>query len=198
MALIWAWIICAVPGLAVACAYPAPLRSVNTTLLAVLEAGGEVSIHHRNRLARTVGGIVPDQLKQHLAQDVARRDARAAAAVIDVAVALADGRGIRLSDDLRDPVARLGAAIQSDCAGSGQVAGGADAAVGAEHGTRRDPTQGARALTFREGVARLSLTFTVYMTFLAFLLGVRRYVRNRPSAARADMSQVPDKPEGAP
>jgi len=187
------------PSLVVACVYPAPLRSVNTTLLAVLDAGGTVSIHQRNQLARAVSGFSPDALKRTLSQDVSRGDARAARRVIDTATALASGRGVAVDTGLRDPVSRLGAAITSECAGAGQVAGAGGAAAGAEHGARRTDIQGGRALTFREGVARLSLTFTIYLVFLAFLLGVRRHVHQRARLAednqRPTASSGQDEPE---
>lgn len=46
-------------------------------------------------------------------------------------------------------------------------------------------------LTFREGVMRLSLTFTLYMVFLAFLLGLRRHLRQRADG----MAAVPEPPQ---
>ncbi|WP_299297536.1 hypothetical protein [uncultured Tateyamaria sp.] len=188
----------ALPTLAAACAYPAPLRSVNATLLAVLDAGGTVSIHHRNRLVRAIAGLEGEALKRTIAQEVARGDARAAGQVIDTATALAAGRGMVVDPGLRDPVSRLGASIQSQCSGTSQVASGTDAAAGAEHGDRRDVTVGGRALTFREGVARLSLTFTIYLVFLAALLGIRRHVHQRARAQQDGVAPPvagPDEPE---
>lgn len=173
------------PGLLLACAYPTPLRVANATLLSILDEGGQVSIHRRDRLARAMAQMSPDVVKRTVSQDARRRDARAAHAVIDAATALASGRGMRLEEDMRAHVMRLDRAADVSCSGSDGVASGSDEADGAEHGTTRETDRGARALTFRERVTRLSLTFTLYMAFLAFLFGLRRQLRERVAKAPA-------------
>ncbi len=183
------------PAMVWACAFPAPLRSVNTTLLAVLDNGGTVSIHQREALRRAMSQVTPDALKRTLRQDIARRDARAAGAVIDTAVALAGGRGMAVPLELREDVARLEQAVRGACTGTAVSAGGTEDAKSAEHGSDRSEGSGGRALTFREGVARLSITFTIYLAFLAFLLGARRSIKDRIRAARAAEPAQPDDAE---
>lgn len=167
------------PALVWACAYPLPLRHANTTLLAALDGGGTVTIHQREALRRVMAQVSPDVLKRQLRQEVARRDARAAGVVIDTAVALASGRGMTVAPNLRDDVARLGQAVKAACLGQASVAGKGEAAQSVEHGTARSEGDGGRALTFREGVTRLSITFTIYLVFMAFVLGIRRTIKER-------------------
>ncbi|WP_299048449.1 hypothetical protein [uncultured Tateyamaria sp.] len=173
------------PAVAIACAYPGGLRATNSALLAILDAGGTVSVHHRQTLRRHLDQINPAAVMQSLDQDVSRRDARAAGAVLATAQALADGRGLQVDGALRDDLRRVSDAVDAACSGGTDVAVGPEQADGAEHGTDRSEGQGGRGLTFREGVARLSLTFTLYLAFLAFLLGLRRQWRERSRAAPA-------------
>ncbi|MEM8654670.1 MAG: hypothetical protein AAGF36_07975 [Pseudomonadota bacterium] len=165
---------------------------MNTLFLDILNQGGAVSVNQRSAITRGLSQINPDALKQQLQQDLSRRDARAANAVIDVAVAFSAGRGIRLDDGLRPHVERLRAAVDSTCSGQVDAATSGQAATEAEHGTERSTGNGGRPLTFREGVVRLSLTFTTYLIFLAFLLGFRREWRTR--RARLEASRPPDPP----
>lgn len=172
-----------------------PLRVANETLLSILDGGGNVSVHQRGRLARAVAQMSPDVVKQTLFQEVKRRDARAAHNVIDTALALASGRGMTVDKGLRDDILRVDQAVDASCSGSDSAASGAEDADGAEHGVaRRQTGWGGRVLTFREGVLRLSLTFTIYMVFLAFLLGLRRHLRQRAAerAATSDPLQRND------
>ncbi len=168
---------------ALACAYPVPLRVANGTLLSVLDGGGNVSVHQRDRLARAMAQMSPEVVKRTLSQDARRRDARAAHAVIDTALALASGRGVTVDEGLRDHVVRLDQAVDASCSGSDSAVSGSEDADGAEHGVTRPTDRGERSLTFREGVKRLSLTFTIYMVFLAFLFGLRRHLRQRSTEA---------------
>ncbi|WP_189368108.1 hypothetical protein [Tateyamaria omphalii] len=181
-------------SMALACAYPVPLRVANGTLLAILDAGGNVSNHQRDRLARAMAQIAPDVVKRTLSDEARRRDARAAHAVIDTALALANGRGMTVDEGLRDQVFRLDQAVDASCSGSNSAASGEEDAHSSEHGVTRQTGGGGRALTFREGVARLSLTFTLYMVFLAFLFGLRRHFRQRAADAEetSDPQQVED------
>ncbi|WP_299551489.1 hypothetical protein [uncultured Tateyamaria sp.] len=181
-------------GMAMACAYPTPLRVANGTLLSILDGGGQVSVHQRDRLARAMAQMSPEVVKRTLSQDTPRRDARAAHAVIDTALALASGRGMTVNEGLRDHVVRLDQAVDATCSGGNSAASGNDDADGAEHGTPRQTDRGGRSLTFREGVARLSLTFTLYMVFLAFLFGFRRqlHLRAAENAAPSEPLQGND------
>jgi len=164
---------------ALACVYPTPLRVANGTLLAVLDQGGTVSVHQRNRLARAMEQMAPDIVKKTISQDARRRDARAAHAVIDTAFALASGRGMTVDEAMWDHVTRLDQAIDVSCSGSDSAVSGSQDANGTEHGLNRQDNRGGRPVTFSEGVTRLSLTFTLYMVFLAFLFGLRRHLRHR-------------------
>ncbi|MEL6464699.1 MAG: hypothetical protein AAFQ58_07000 [Pseudomonadota bacterium] len=181
-----------------ACVYPTALRSANTLLLDILDAGGAVSVHHRAKLGRTLSHMDPVVVIATLTQDVPRRDARAAQVVLDVVGRLANGRGLRVEEAMRPHLNRLDAAADDACSGTTDVAAGPDAAQGAEQGKGRQTGQGGRALTFREGVVRLSVTFTTYLIFLAFLLGLRREWRAR--RARLDIPKATDPPRepGAP
>ncbi|WP_299701872.1 hypothetical protein [uncultured Tateyamaria sp.] len=182
-------------GVALACVYPMPLRVTNETLLSILDGGGKVSNHQRDRLARAMAQMSPDDVKRALSQEARRRDARAAHAVIDTALALASGRGMTVDEGLRDDLFRLDQAVDASCSGSDNAVSGTEDADGAEHGVaRRQTGRGGRALTFREGVLRLSLTFTLYMVFLAVLLGLRRHLRQRAAetAATSDPLQGND------
>ncbi|WP_147110424.1 hypothetical protein [Tateyamaria sp. syn59] len=173
------------PDFARACIYPSSLRSINATLLAVLNSGGTVSIHHRDALRRSLSQLETPILLRTLQEDVGRRDARSARSILSVAEALADGRGLRVEEGLRNDVSRLAGAADEACSGTVDAATSGDSAAGAEQGKERSTGQGGRPLTFREGVVRLSMTFTVYLVFLAFLLGLRRQIRER----RAQITQ---------
>jgi len=183
------------PSLAMACVYPAPLRDITRTMSAILDAGGEVSNHQRSRLRRAVAQVSPQALADALRPDIARRDHRAAVAILDKAAALANGNGLRVGDDMRDHTARLSTAVQAACSGNAQAVSSDEAAQGAEHGTTRSTGNGGRALTFREGVARLSITFTIYLAFLAFLLGFRRYWHDRYSPPPGEGDDVIGQPD---
>ncbi|MBY5934635.1 hypothetical protein KUV51_16630 [Tateyamaria omphalii] len=170
--------------------YPGGLRAANTTLLAVLNGGGDVSIHDRHALRRSLDQMDTQAVLGMLEGDVRRRDARAATAVLTTAQALADGRGVRVDQALRNDVNRLAKAADTACSGNSGAATSSQDADSAEQGTERSTGQGGRPLTFREGVVRLSLTFTIYLIFLAFLLGIRRQLKER--AAREDQAEDAD------
>ena len=184
------WI--SLPSLAAACAYPGGVRATNATLLSILDAGGTVSVHHRQALRAYLDQIDPAVVLQSLTQDAPRRDARATGRVLAVAQALAEGRGLRVEEGLRDDLRRVSDAVDASCSGETDVASGPDAAASAEQGTERSTGQGGRPMTYREQVARLSLTFTIYLAFLAFLLGLRRQWRARGSS----QADVPPNLEG--
>ncbi|WP_299694086.1 hypothetical protein [uncultured Tateyamaria sp.] len=171
------------PAMLWACVYPAPVRAINTTLLEVLNGGGKVSNHQRTRLQRAMAQIAPGAVTATLRAELSRRDARAVGDVIAVAALLADGIGLSVDPDVRTPVTRVRDGIQQTCAqDNAQRSGNGEDATSAEHGLGRNEGAGGRGLTFGEGVARLSLTFTIYMTFLAFLLGIRRFFKEREAA----------------
>ncbi|WP_157598786.1 hypothetical protein [Tateyamaria omphalii] len=155
------------------------MRTINATLLTVLNVGGEVSVHHRGALRRSLGQLDTAAVLSALQEDATRRDARAAQTILTVAQALADGRGVRVEDGVRSDVTRLASAADAACSGAANAATSGEDAAGAEQGKGRNTGQGGRALTFQEGVVRLSLTFTIYLIFLAFLLGLRRQLRER-------------------
>lgn len=188
----WVALIVALPGISLACAYPSGLRTANATLDTILRAGGAVSVHHRDTLRRSIGQLDPQSLTATLGPELGRRTVRSMTAVIDTATALASGRGLSVDDAMRPHVKRLHDAVDSACSGATEVAVGGEDAGGAEQGKTRQGGQGGSGLTFRQGVARLSLTFTIYLTFLVFLLGVRRHYHMR--AGGQDLTLDPPPP----
>ncbi|MEX0370766.1 MAG: hypothetical protein AB3N09_09060 [Tateyamaria sp.] len=191
LAMLCVAMVLAAPVTAVACIYPTGLRTANITLAEVLGVGGTVSVHHRERLRRSMVQVNAQAIAATLTPEVGRRTARAMTAVIDTATALAEGRGLTVVEDLRPHISHLNEAIDDACSGETQVAASADEAGGAEQGKSRQTGQGGGGLTFRQGVGRLSLTFTVYLTFLAFLLGVRRQIRKHLKTAE-DANDLPN------
>lgn len=173
-------------GAGLACVYPAPVRSVTATLLTALNGSGQLANAQRTRLAQAMAQIAPEALSATLSGEVPRRDARAVDAVLAVAEPLARGIGTTVPEAVRTPLNRVRAAVLDTCATDNAVqTGDGLRATDSEHGTSRNEGGGGRALTFGEGVARLSLTFTIYMTFVAFLLGVRRLIKDRAEATPA-------------
>lgn len=173
------WVICAlavVPVAGWACIYPGPLMALNGTLIEIQNMDGRVSVHHRDRLRRGVDALSPDALRRTLAADVGRADLRAVDAVMAVSSELALGVGLVLDPAIRTHTTRLTEAVQTACPGQGQTEGVGDSASGLEHGTRQAGGTG-RALTFREGLTRLSIAFTIYAIFLASVIALRRMQR---------------------
>ena len=73
---------------------------------------------------------------------------------------------------------RLRDVIKTTCVqGNAASTDKGEAARDAERGNDRNAGSGGLGLSFGEGVARLSLTFAVYIVFLAFLLGLRRHLK---------------------
>ena len=169
------WVCALWPVTAWACAYPTPLRSVNAILLEVLNTNGQLANHQRVRLRRAVDRIGPGALGGALEAELSWRDARAVRRGVGVAAGLAGGGGRTVDPDLRGSLDRIREGIQRTCSG-GDAAdnAGGDEASSAERGLSRNQGSGGRALTFGEGVVRLSMTFSIYMLFLVFLFGLRR------------------------
>lgn len=174
------------PGGALACVYPMALRNVNTAFVGAFNAGGAVDVHLRMRLQRSLEGTSIVALEDAVRGEISRSELRAVRGVLTAARALARGDGRALPADLRAQTTQLAEAVQSGCSGAGEGTAGAGDAATAEQGTERREGGAGTALTFREGVQRLSMTFTLYMVFLAFLLGLRRIVKTRMKAADAD------------
>ncbi len=174
------WVLTAWPAMVWACAYPTPVRTANAILLEVLNNGGQINNHHRARLARTMEHIAVGAGNEGLTADLSWRDARAVRAVVEAATTLARGIGREVDPDLRGAVTRVRDGIQTTCvsADAATAARGEDA-TGSERGTERNTGSGGRALTFGEGVVRLSLTFTIYLAFLIFLFVLRRHLKTR-------------------
>ena len=174
------WICALSPVAAWACAYPTPLRSVNAILLEVLNTNGQLANHQRVRLRRAVDQIGPGALGGALEAELSWRDTRAVRRVVGVATGLAGGVGRTVDPDLRGSRDRIREGIQSTCsAGDSADNTGSDEASSAERGLSRNEGSGGRALTFGEGVVRLSMTFSIYMLFLVFLFGLRRAIKMR-------------------
>jgi len=173
------------PGVAAACVYPMPLRVVNDTLITALDRKGEVDNYTRNRLRRTLDYLSVDAMIDALSGEVSRRDLRAVRSVIGVAAALADGRGLIVDADLRADTTRLKQAVQTACSDATLGVSSAGKANGSERGGARRQGTG-RGLTFREGMVRLSLAFTLYLAFLVFLFFVRQRYKPPVSAPEAD------------
>ncbi|MEO0403025.1 MAG: hypothetical protein AAF214_11670 [Pseudomonadota bacterium] len=162
------------PGVTWACVYPAAIQTVTATLIDVRDTGGQVAIHHRARLRRTLAGVDPASLSATLASDLSRANLRAVDTVLAGATALADGKGVELGAHLTAASVRLREAVQKDCAQGEQAAAGGSEAQGAEHGARRVGVGTGTPLTFREGLTRLSVAFTIYAVFLCFVIALRR------------------------
>ncbi|WP_415401470.1 hypothetical protein [Tateyamaria sp. SN3-11] len=156
-----------------ACAYPIPLQVINTTLGAVHASGGEVGMHHRTRLRRALDQLDVPALRQSLGEVLGRSDRRAADTVLKASAALAGGRGFKLEPDVAEKSRQLASVMQRDCV-EGTQAEGQGATDSTAHGARQSERGAASALTFREGITRLSITFTIYLIFLAAVIGLRR------------------------
>ena len=167
-----------------ACVYPTALRAVNNTLIGALDRGGEVKTQTRMRLARTLAGMSARTVIAALAPEIARRDLRAVRAVLAEATALAEGRGVVVDPAVQSDADRLKAAVQIACSDATQGANGTDPAKGIEHGGARKDGGTGRALSFQEGMVRLSVTFTIYLVFLGFLFMIRQAIHARHPPAR--------------
>ena len=175
-----------------ACIYPAPLRVVNAVMLGALDGDGSLTRSQRIRLQRAMTQLDPQALQGALRGEVSRGERAEIAQILRAAGALANSTGFAVSPDLRAPLNRLRGAVSDICATEDAVGAGAgEVATDAERGLTRSTGNGGQPLTFSEGVMRLSLTFTIYMTFLAFLLGVRRIVKHREADAMAPLSRDP-------
>ena len=166
-------------GTALACAYPHSFRLVNNTLIEQLDRGGEVGAFVRSTLRRALDHMPPDAMLASMAGDVRRGDLRAARRVLAAADALADGRGLKVDPDLRADTSRLSEAVEVSCSNGVHSASGTGEATGVEGGgARRDGGVG-RGLTFEEGMARLSIAFTLYAVFLVVLFTFRQLYHRR-------------------
>ena len=160
-----------------ACVYPTALRMVNDTLMGAMDRGGEVRTQTRMRLARALAAMSAQTVVAALAPEITRRELRAVRVVLNEAAALADGRGTVVDPGVRDHATRLKEAVQTACASSAaQGANGTDPADGIDRGGARRQGGTGRALTFQEGMMRLSVTFTIYLVFLVFLFVTRQAI----------------------
>lgn len=181
-----------VPGVVWACPYPAPLRAISATLTSVQENGGVVGNYHRARLSRALGQTNESALMRDLGGDVTRGDRRAVAAVLTLSSALANGMGRTLSVPESEQAHHLAAAIRTACLSDTKAkASHATPPASLEQDQQKGAGDGAAGLTFRQGIVRLSLTFTVYMTFLAFVIGLRRQWKRSMQALLDDTGPPP-------
>lgn len=166
-------------GAAMACAYPHTFRLVNNTLTEQLDRGGEVGVFVRATLRRALDHMPPDVMLTSMAGDIRRGDLRAARRVLEAADALADGRGLKVDPDLRADTSRLNEAVELECSNGVQSASGTGEATSVEGGgARRDGGVGS-SLTFEQGMARLSIAFTLYAVFLVALFTFRQLYHRR-------------------
>ncbi|WP_299722606.1 hypothetical protein [uncultured Tateyamaria sp.] len=198
--LFWVLIVWTMTSMAAAaCAYPASLQMVNKTMIAQLKRGGEVSMFVRNSLRRSLDRMPADAMLTTLSGEVGWRDLRAARTVLEVATALADGRGFTIDPDLRQHTSRLNDAVQAACSDGTQGASGAAETNAVERSDARKEVGTSVGLTFGEGMARLSVAFSIYAVFLAFLFAFRQFYHHnyvtRPGGASDEaigpMAEIP-------
>lgn len=191
-----AWLAMSVP--ATACSYPLALQVVNKALIDQIDRGGEVSIYTRTTLRRALDRVPADAIVASLKGEVSRGELRAVRKVLEVAAVLADGRGRVVDPNLRDFANRVKSAVNLSCAaGTLEGAGTADATT-VEHGGARKDGQFARALTFKEGLTRLSIAFTLYAVFLIFLFAFRQAYRQHAATHLQDKPAAPPHGVSAP
>lgn len=163
------------PGVAIACDYPAPLRTISATLMSIQDTSGQVAPFHRARLRQALRHLDLPALQRDLAAALNRADRRAATQMLTLSATLANGIGRDLSERQAAQARHLANAIRVACP--------ADTLAKAQ-GIPRDASREQSAphlgdatgtgITFREGLTRLSLTFTIYAVFLAVVIGLRR------------------------
>ncbi|MFL4469798.1 hypothetical protein ACERZ8_07935 [Tateyamaria armeniaca] len=164
---------------------------MNTTLIKQMDRGGEVGMFVRNTLRRALANMPADAVLASMAGEVSRGELRSARTVLGVATALADGRGVFVDPALREHTSRLDDAVQEACSDGTQGASGVSEASGVEGGGARKEVGSAGGLTFSEGMARLSIAFSIYAVFLAFLFVFRQmYHRHFLPTAKAAGGQV--------
>lgn len=171
--ILWA----AMSGGVFACAYPNAFRVVNDTLNDQLVRGGEVSQFVRHTLRRALDQMPAESILTSMQGQLGRGDLRAARRVLAVAGTLADGRGVTVDPDLRSDTMRLREAVEQDCANGTLDGNGTGEATGVDGGGERKAGGVGRALTFKEGMTRLSIAFTLYAVFLLALFAFRQFYR---------------------
>lgn len=180
------------PGSAWACEYPAPLRAISATLTSVQDTGGRVSPFHRARLRQALTRMDVSAVERDMAATLGRADQRAVVAMLTLSSALANGTGRVLSARDAGHAGHLALAIRTAClAETHAKAQSTTNDTTLEQGDPQIGGDGAPSLTFRQGLARLSLIFTVYMTFLALVIGLRRDRRGAVFSAPADDGPPP-------
>ena len=181
-----AMVVICLPAGTWACEYPAPLRAISATLMSVQDSGGQVRTYHRARLRQALGRMDISAVRRDMAAALDRADRRSVATVLTLSSALANGIGRTLGPREATQVAHLATAIRTVCLAETQAkAPNTTSTTTLEQGDPQTGKAGVPGLTFYQGLARLSLTFTIYMTFLAFVIGLRRVwktkVAHRPS-----------------
>ena len=185
-----AWTVTSTASLA--CVFPTPLRVVNKTLGQQIDRGGEVGIYVRNTLRRALDSMPADAMLTTLAESASRAEMRSARAVLGVAGTLADGRGRVIHPSLKEHTSRLDEAIQLACSDGTQGASGVSEATSVESGGARKNVGSGRGLTFGQGLARLSIAFSLYVVFLVFLFAFRQMYHRQYATRAADTSMAAD------
>ena len=162
------------PCMGWACDYPAPLRAISATLMSVQHSGGQVKVFHRARLRQALGRMDVSAVQRDMANVLGRADRRAVSAMLTLSFSLANGTGRTLSAQNVDHAQHLATAIRNACLADTQAKAkntATDAAL--EQGKPQTGGDGATGLTFRQGLTRLSLIFTIYMASLAIVIRLR-------------------------
>ena len=186
---IWTLLIAMGPGSALACVYPAAVQRVNAVLVTALDTRAPVDVNLRMQVRRALNGTSIVAMQDAMRGDLSRREMRDVRAVLGTANALAEGQRRTLPADLRDQTSRVAAAMHTACSGADGVAAGTTTATDVERGVIRNSDKADTSLQFGEGVMRLTMTFTIYMLFLAFLLGLRTVLNARIDATLPDHLQ---------
>ncbi|WP_299286375.1 hypothetical protein [uncultured Tateyamaria sp.] len=176
-----------VSGPTLACAYPPGIQVLVKTLNDVRLSGAEVAIHQRNRLRLGLSRLDPAVVRTTLPGELSRANMRSVNAVLAVSAALAKGNGVRLSPADMRHTERLVTAMREGCEDGNSSIAGTEPAKGVESGARRANEGSGTALTFREGLNRLSITFALYVTFLSTVVIIRRTQRAGQSTPTPDL-----------
>lgn len=202
-----AFVVFWLPGVAVACDYPAPVRAISATLVSLQDTSGQVAPFHRTRLRQALGRLDVPALQRELNGGLSRADRNALAVVLTLSAALANGNGRSLSPEGRDQARHLATAIRASCAANTQAkAASMPTDTSREHSVALVEGGAGTALTFRQSLARLSLIFTLYTVFLALVIGMRHQwkatmqaiddTNTPPSGGRAFSPRKPDQVSG--
>ncbi|MEL6618070.1 MAG: hypothetical protein AAFP16_04290 [Pseudomonadota bacterium] len=157
-----------------ACNFPGPLRTVSSTLAEAADADGGVNVTHRMRLRRALDALQRTDVTAGLPGDATRSDRRAVRRMVATARDLAAGRGQRVPGAVVAATVQVSDMAKRACRESQAKVIGSGVASTVERAASRNSGGIDTRPSFAERVTRLSVIITVYFTFLAAVIGVRR------------------------